>query len=112
MKRIYISIAGGILVPLLLGISSVFLMDVVYEQWNLTWLDWLAKTLLAMVAWPLVLVGPLMPASDNPNPMAPNIRMALIIVAMVLDIVTYSFLTYLVLTYRARRKSLTPSRVV
>ena len=110
MKRLETSIVSGIFLPWLLGLSSTFLMDVVDVQWKITWLDWLANILLAMVAWPLVIVSPLMPSSNSPNPMAPDIRMGLIGVAILLDVLAYSFMTYSVLN-RASRRLPTPPHV-
>jgi hypothetical protein len=102
-RRLLLSLAGGILIPLVLGVSSVFLMDVVYAQWGITWLDWVAWGFLLLVGWPLILVGPFLPASDSLDPNAPAIRSALFIVGLLLDIFAYSLLTYLILRYRSGR---------
>ncbi len=106
MNRILLSLVGGILIPMVLGLSSVFMMDVLYEQWGIIWLDWLAQIFLYLVAWPLAFIGLFLPASDSANPNAPFIRQTLYLTALLCTVVTYSLLTYGVLWWRERRRRL------
>jgi hypothetical protein len=106
VKRPLISIVGGILIPLVFGLSSLFMMDVIYEQWGITWFDWLAQILLYLVAWPMALIGLLLPSSDSADPNAPLIRRTLYLTALLCTVMTYSLLTYGSLWWYERRKRL------
>ena len=85
MRRLVLSIAGGIVLPVFLYLLYV-LVGLAYLGLQLPWLEWLVVTLFYLVFWPLIIWDNIFPAP----PTAP----ALIATAITV-FVFWSLLTYL-----------------
>ena len=102
MKRILLSLAGGIIIPILLVSLAWLLLDIFDMQGP----GWFGELLFTPITWPLTLLGPFFPKSDNPAPYTPMARITLFLLAMLLNILLYSSLTYIVISWRARHRRL------
>ena len=101
MKRILIlkAIAITLSLPVLLGGLAWLSVDVL----GLETPDPVVTILAYLFGWPLLLLGPFIPASDSPAPHAPVIRNMLVLVAGFLDVFVYTLLIYAALYWRERR---------
>ena len=97
-KHLLIAAAAPLLIPLFLGIGGWLYVDVL--GWQVS--ERTATILGYLFAWPLLLLNPLIPASDNQYPNAGLIRVAMYIVALLSVWVTYSLLFYAI-THKALR---------
>jgi uncharacterized membrane protein len=99
MKRILKAIAITLSLPILLGVIAWLIVDVL--GWDVP--EWVVTILGYLFAWPLLLLGPLIPASDSPVPHAPLMRSVLYLVAVLLDVFVYTLIIYAVLYWREKR---------
>jgi hypothetical protein len=99
-RHLLIAAAAPLLIPLLLGIGGWLYVDVLGRHVS----ERMAMILGYLFAWPLLLLNPLIPASDSQYSNAALIRVALYIVALLCVWVTYSLLFYAFLRWQARRK--------
>jgi hypothetical protein len=101
-RRLLASLAGGVLISLL-ALGGAFLGSLVFYLWHvksaLEFFVWL-------IAWPLAVLKPVTPNSEDPSREAANLRFAILIAVPVLDVLAYSLLTYIVLWWRDNRKGL------
>jgi formate/nitrite transporter FocA (FNT family) len=97
MKRLLLSIAGGVLIPILAFGGAVL----IGESPNLRWLS---RAFVWAFGWPLALLKPLMPNSENASHIAALTRLALYLATPVLDVPVYSLLTYILLSWRAKQR--------
>lgn len=100
MRRVLLSIAGGLLIPILILMIGWMLLEVLDVQGP----EWIGQYLFIPITWPLVLLGPLFPASDSAYVFAPAIRIILFFVAILFNILLYSALSYVILWRRANQK--------
>jgi hypothetical protein len=59
---------------------------------------WLGESLLWGIGWPLVLLEPIMPTSEDSSSKAANLRLAILIIAPLLEVLAYSLAAYIVLS--------------
>jgi len=69
MRRVLKAVAITLLVPILLGGIAWLYVDVL--GWEVP--EWVVTILGYLFGWPLLLLGPFIPASDSPAPNAPLI---------------------------------------
>ena|SRR5256885_9168104 len=98
MKRILLSLIGGVVIPTLLLFIVFFMMHI----FELTPLEPLAYALLIMVIWPLKIFNRIFPAEG----MAFGPTDAALIGTAICTVLFYSILTYGILWLRAKRKRL------
>ena len=101
MKRILKSVAGGILLPLLL-----FFLAMAGDTSDVEWLERAAFVPFAAVIWPLFIFTPLFP----PPPECPSCVPTLSAVAssVVVDFIVYALITYTALRLYERRNPVSP----
>jgi len=105
-KRVLVSVAVPLLFPLLLGVGAWIYVDMLGRE-----VSEREVTIFGyLFAWPLLLLNPLIPASDSQYPNAGLIRVALYIVALLCVWITYSLLIYAILSWRARRHRMPPAQ--
>ena len=95
-RRLLMSLAAGVLIPLL-ALAGSFLGAVLAYRWHV---EWFGKAFLWLIAWPLALLKPITPNSEEASRQASNVRLAILIAVPVLDVVAYSLLAYLILWWR------------
>jgi hypothetical protein len=100
MRRLLLSIAGGVLIPILI-FGGALLGALVAHLWHITWLG---ESFLWLIGWPLALLKPLTPSSEDTSSTAAHIRLAVYLATPILDFLAYSLLTYTVLWWRAKQK--------
>jgi hypothetical protein len=98
-KRLLASLAAGVLIPLL-ALAGSFVGAALAYKWHI---EWFGKAFLWLIAWPLALLKPITPNSENTSREAANLRLAILISVPVLDVLAYSLLTYLVLWWLGKR---------
>ncbi len=100
--RFLASLAGGVLISLL-ALGGAFLGALFAYLWHvksvLDFFVWL-------IAWPLTVLKPVTPNSEDPSREAANLRFAILIAVPMLDVLAYSLLTYIVLWWLGKRKQL------
>ncbi len=101
-KRLLVSLAAGVLIPLL-ALAGSFVGAALAYKWHI---EWFGKGFLWLIAWPLAALKPITPNSEDPSREAANLRLAILIAVPVLDVLAYSLLTYLVLLRLGKRKRL------
>jgi hypothetical protein len=89
-KRTLVSLAGGLLVPILAFEAGSFVR-------GFAGLRWLSDILFWVAGWPLALLKPITPDSEDPSAAARNLRFMILLAAPVLDIFGYAALTYVLL---------------
>lgn len=99
-KRFFVSLAAGVLIPLLALAGSLLGAGLAY-RWHI---EWVGKAFLWLIAWPLALLKPITPNSEEASRQAANLRLAILIAVPVLDVIAYSLLSYLILWWRDNRK--------
>lgn len=101
MMRILKSIAGGILIPLLL-----FLLAMAGDTSDVGWLERAAFAPFAAVVWPLFIFSPLFP----PPPECPSCVATLpaVVASVVVDFLAYALMTYAALRLYERRNPVVP----
>jgi hypothetical protein len=104
MKRLLLSVGGGILIP-----ASILASILLLENINVRLLDRHQRMFsfyLYLILWPMFILGPIFPhyRSDNPDPYARRYELAFAISVILCDMLAYSLLTYAFLYWRARRK--------
>jgi hypothetical protein len=98
MRLLLRAVTVTLLVPILLGGLAWLCVDVL--GWEVP--EWAVTIIGYLFAWPLLLLGPFIPASDSHAPHAPLIRNVLYLVAVVLDVFVYTLLIYVVLYWREK----------
>lgn len=93
-------VANALVVGFPLAMAAWLMVDVV----GLEIPEWVVTALGYLFGCPLLLLSPLIPASDNPNPSAPLIRNVLYLVAIIFDSAAYSLLIYAILYWRKNEK--------
>jgi len=96
-KRTLVSLASGVLVPILAFETGSFVR-------GFASIRWLSDTLFWVAGWPLALLKPITPNSEDTSSQAANLRLANLIAVPLLDVLMYSFLTYIILSVFGRRK--------
>jgi len=99
-RRLLLSLAGGVLLPLL-ALIGAFLGAALADLWKI---EWVGKAFLWMIGWPLQVLHPVTPNSEDTSVTARNIRMAVLIAVPILDMLAYSVLTYLFLCWLGKGK--------
>lgn len=100
-RRLLLSAAITLAVPLVLGVAAWLAVDVL----GLGFPEWTVTALTYLFGWPLLVLGRFIPASDSPDPNAPLIRMILYTAAVLCDFVVYCFVIFVILSRRAKRKT-------
>jgi hypothetical protein len=98
-KLILRAIAITLSLPILLGGLAWLLVDVL--GWEVP--EPVILILSYLFAWPLLVLGPFIPASDSPAPHAALIRYVLSLVAVLLNVSAYALLIYAILYWREMR---------
>jgi hypothetical protein len=98
LKRLSLSIAGGITVPLLLVIVAMIIHTIFPEQREMAWLG---AVYFWVAGWPLKLFNVIFPQSPNCPDCGP-VGIA-VMATMIWDVVMYSLLIYIVLWWRSKR---------
>ncbi len=65
-------------------------------------ISWLADILFWVAGWPLALLKPITPNSEDTSRQAAHLRLAILIAVPLLDVLMYSFWTYLILSVFSR----------
>jgi hypothetical protein len=108
MKRLSKSIAGGVLIPLILVAIPLLVesccVSVLRKLDNFGWAGALGRAYILLIAFPSLILP--FPKSDSPDPNAGIIRLLLFATAILMDVFVYSLLTYAVLRRRERRTRL------
>ena len=99
MKLVVKALAGGVLIPLLLGGGAILLI----EGLSLVHSD-LAMVLLLPVIWPVIIFGKIFPRPHDA--LLFDVRDTALQASLAFDVLFYSLLTYCVLRWRARRARL------
>ena len=94
-KRALVSLATGVLVPILAFEGGSFVRGFADVRWLSDILFWVA-------GWPLALLKPITPNSEDTSSQAANVRLAILIAVPLLDVLMYSFWTYLILSVFSR----------
>ena len=89
-KRTLVSLSGGLLVPILAFEAGSFAREFAS-------LRWLSDSLFWVAGWPLALLKPITPDSEDPSAVASNLRFMILIAAPALDIFAYAALIYVLL---------------
>ena len=98
MRRVVLSLFGGVLVPVSLFGMGVLIMDIL----GLRKLEPIARVLIVAAAWPLKIFGYIFPNDE----LALGPTNEALLATVILDILIYSTLVYLILSLRAERKIL------
>ena len=99
-KRLLVSIAAGVQIPLL-ALAGSFLGAALAYLWHI---EWFGKAFLWLIAWPFAVLKPVTPNSEEASREAANLRLAILIAVPVLDVIAYSLLAYIVLWWQDNRK--------
>ncbi len=101
IKRLLLSIAGGIAVPLLLVVIAMIIHMIFPQQREMAWLGaiyfWVA-------GWPLKIFNVIFPSSPNCPDCGP-VGVA-VMATMICDVIIYSSLIYIALWWRSKRGQL------
>src|SRR5690349_9324494 len=89
-KRILISLACGVLAPILAFEGGSLLR-------GFASIRRLSELLFWVAGWPLALLKPITPNSEDTSSYAANMRLAILLAVPLLDVLVYSFTTYLIL---------------
>jgi len=100
MKRIILSIAGGLSITFFLAAVPYLLVEVL----KLEWLELVAELMLVAVIWPVAITGLIFPRPHDV--LLFDIQDTALRVALVVDVIVYSLLLFIVLRWRAKRVSL------
>lgn len=98
MRRVLASIAGGVIIPVLLVLCLLTI-----EGLGVTFPSWLEDAVVFMIQWPLILLSKIlqnplaMPGGDMPRP-------GVFVAWFGMHFVFFALFTYVVLWLRARRK--------
>jgi hypothetical protein len=101
-RHLLASLAGGVLI-LLLALGGAFLGALFAYLWHV---KWVLEFFVWLIAWPLAVLKPITPNSEDPSKEAANLRLAILIAVPVLDVLAYSLLTYVFLWWLGKRKRL------
>lgn len=108
MKHLSKSIAGGILIPIILIAIPLLIqgycVPVLERLDGHGWAGSLGKIYISLVAFPFLILP--FPKSDSPDPNAGTVRLLLSVTAILMDVFVYSLLTYAVLRWREHRARL------
>jgi hypothetical protein len=96
-KRTLISVACGVFVPILAFEGGSFIREFASTRWLADILFWIA-------GWPLALLKPVTPNSEDTSSQAAALRLAILVAVPLFDVLVYSFLTYFILSVCRRRR--------
>jgi uncharacterized membrane protein (DUF4010 family) len=82
-------------------LAGSFLGAALAHLWHV---EWVGKSFLWLIAWPLAVLKPITPNSEITSREAANLRFAILLSVPVLDVLAYSLLTYLVLWWLGKRR--------
>ncbi|HEX8162394.1 MAG TPA: hypothetical protein VF538_11010 [Pyrinomonadaceae bacterium] len=98
-RRVLNSVAITLISSLALGAGAWLIVAVL--GWEIP--ERVVTILGYLSGWPLLLLGPFIPASDSPAPHAAPLRNVLYLMAVLLDLAAYSLLIYFIRSWIVRR---------
>jgi hypothetical protein len=96
-RRLLIAAAGGVAIPALLIFIAGCLGDEAFGRP-------LVQFLLTVALWPLSILGPLIPDSENLTQLAKAVRIGLFLLVVIADFVSYAALTHFFFDLLSRRR--------
>ncbi|MCA1591817.1 MAG: hypothetical protein LC754_04015 [Acidobacteria bacterium] len=100
MKRIILSIVGGVSITFLLAAIPYLLVEVL----KIEWLEAVAEVVIMADVWPVIITRLVFPQPHDA--LLFDIQDTALRAALIIDVMVYSLITYVVLRWRAQRAPL------
>lgn len=98
MKRILISVLGGVMIPLSLTGSAILIVEIL----GIHWLEPLARLLLMAVAWPLKIFSRVFPQATGVILEGPS--SSALVATIIVDFLVYSLVSYSILVLLEKKQ--------